>query len=264
MYELDDGDGTAMETASIDQTPGDGAPVDDNGEIPPRNTQSQNSAGSRSSTVCRICQLDETESGIMLEATGCDCKGSISMCHPGCIQYWIDVKNSAVCELCNAPMRYEITPRDPETQDAAIVNPRMRRRRRNERNCHDGRRTWFILIFSLLLMAMGSSIVTLIYIRSILTWIDTSRGDHAHTVSPEIKIDIDDSLNVVITISMFCVTMAGLLGTIWTAWEWVVCPKEIEMSQQIHAWVRRSRPGAGRHSTIQMVQYEPNVETTSL
>ena len=47
--------------------------------------------------------------GEVLMDTGCDCRGSVRMCHQSCIERWIVNRMTRECEICQKPFRHDVT-----------------------------------------------------------------------------------------------------------------------------------------------------------
>ena len=76
-------------------------PIDRSGTMDSVDTASSkpvSNTSSNSSTICRICQDADKPENLK---TLCQCTGSIAKYHVSCLERWLSVSKSDICELCH-------------------------------------------------------------------------------------------------------------------------------------------------------------------
>ena len=82
--------------------------TDNDGATCSGNTAHVSNTSSNSSAICRICQdADKTEN----LKTLCQCTGSIAKYHVSCLEKWLSISKTDVCELCHQHFTTKRKPR---------------------------------------------------------------------------------------------------------------------------------------------------------
>ncbi|KAK2179433.1 hypothetical protein NP493_489g00019 [Ridgeia piscesae] len=179
------------------------------------------SHSSASSVVCRICQLTEKETGNKVETTGCGCHGSLGACHRECLQQWINTRRNCTCEICLQSFSLGVSPEllaeDSDRTTMAPLDQTL--------ICADSRRTWFVIIFFLLMFATGAAVALTVYThRDYLT----IQMHVFNTTSMDVRTvqDYRFVYGLSISILIFCACMCLSVALVWAFAEVCLWPQE--------------------------------------